>query len=382
MKKLLLTACLATASVAGMAADDINGRDGFYGQVNLNNFDPDSVRGIEDNDGWGVGLGYLFTENWALELNYDESHHTIGTVLGGEVGRDSVGADLFYNDTNWIGNSVTHPFIKLGYGEYNLKYNGPFSTPTTEPALRALEDEDFVRVGLGLQHYFSDNFFARVGYDFLRAEENDAMWYFGVGGFFGNTHRAAAPAPVKPPVKAPKDSDGDGVIDANDRCPGTPAGAAVDSYGCPLDSDGDGVYDYQDACPNTAAGVQVDAKGCEVKAAEKVVIDMRLNFDTNKYAIKPEMVSEIAKVAEFLRQFSNVNAEIRGYTDSVGSAKYNQGLSERRANSVVSYLVSNFGIDASRLNGVGFGESNPIGDNATAEGRALNRRAEANLESK
>ncbi|MRX27776.1 OmpA family protein [Kangiella sp. HZ709] len=385
MKKLLVSACLLSASFAGFAGEgEIKDRDGFYGQFNINNFDPDSERGIVDNDGWGTGFGYLFNSNWALELNYSESNHTLSNfVFGGEVELDTVGIDVFYNDTNWIGNLTTHPFIKLGYGEYNLDYQGPFADPAIEPALVAFENEDFTRVGLGVQHYFSDNFFARAGYDFLMAEQDDTMWYVGVGGFFGNTHRDSVAAPVKAPATAPKDSDGDGVIDANDRCPGTPAGARVDANGCPVDSDGDGVYDYQDACPNTAAGVKVDAKGCEVvEAAEKVVIDMRLNFDTNAYAIKPEMVSEIAKVAEFLGQFSNVNAEIQGHTDSVGSASYNQGLSERRAKSVADYLVNNFGIAASRLSAVGYGEARPIADNGTAEGRALNRRAEANLESK
>ncbi len=380
MKKLVLGACLLSASVAGFAGEgEVKDRDGFYVHMGINNFDPNSDRGVKDEDGWLAGIGYLFNKNWGLEANYSENVHTVPGLFGSQAELDTVGLDLIYNDTNFIGNVNTHPFLKLGYGEYNLDFDAPYDA-ATGAALIDFENEDYIKAGLGLEHYFTDNFFGRVGYDVFLAEEDDSQWYVTVGGFFGNTHRNNATAVVKEPEVAPKDSDGDGVIDANDRCPGTPAGTKVDAYGCALDSDGDGVLDNQDACPNTPAGAKVDEKGCQIQ--EKVVIDMRLNFDTNKYAIKPEMVSEIAKVAEFLRQFSNVDAEIQGHTDSVGSAKYNQGLSERRAKSVVDYLVANFGIEASRLSGVGYGEARPIADNATAEGRALNRRAEANLESK
>ena len=123
-------------------------------------------------------------------------------------------------------------------------------------------------------------------------------------------------------------------------------------------------------------------KKIKIEPKEEVVVDMRLNFDVDKYAIKPEMVSEIAKVAEFLRQYPSVNAQIQGHTDSTGSNQYNQGLSERRANSVKDYLINNFGIDGSRLSAVGYGEERPIADNSTSDGRALNRRAEAHAETK
>jgi outer membrane protein OmpA-like peptidoglycan-associated protein len=71
------------------------------------------------------------------------------------------------------------------------------------------------------------------------------------------------PAPAQP-AAAPKDADGDGVVDAQDKCPNTPAGAKVDAKGCELDSDGDGVVDRLDRCPNTPAGRKVNAQGCEL----------------------------------------------------------------------------------------------------------------------
>lgn len=379
MKKLLLAASLMAVTTAGFA-NDVKDRDGFYGVAELVETDFDVARNVSDKASGRIALGWMFNKNWAVEGNYSymndlEKFASSWDMGTGPTDIEAYGLDLIYNDTSWLGNTTTNPFFKLGMGKYDAKPH-----PWTWPASQ-IEDSEYVKVGLGVQHFASKNLFLRAGIDFIDGSNefsDDKQFYVGLGYFFGTTHGAAL-APVKTP-EAPKDSDGDGVIDANDRCPGTPAGARVDSYGCPLDSDGDGVYDYQDACPNTPAGAKVDSKGCRVQLEEKVVIDMRLNFDTNKSAIKPGMVSEITKVAEFMRQYPDVSAEIQGHTDSIGAASYNKKLSQRRADSVVNYLVNNFGISAARLSGVGYGEDRPIADNATAEGRAQNRRAEAHLE--
>ncbi len=79
--------------------------------------------------------------------------------------------------------------------------------------------------------------------------------------------------------------------------------------------------------------------------------------------------------AETLRECPNIRTEVEGHTDSVGTDVYNQALSQRRAESVMSYLISH-GISSSRLEAKGLGESNPIADNSTEDGRALNRRVE------
>ncbi len=385
MKKLIIGACLLSASVAGFAGEgEVKDRSGAYGMINWTNADFDVARNLGDQDTFGTNIGWMFNKNWAIEGHYayfDDLDKTGSRdePLTGRFDLESYGVDFLYNDTDWLGSTTTSPFLKFGLGRYNVDAGGgasPYLIPSQ------LEENEYIKLGVGIQHFASKHAFVRAGVDFLDGDTDfgdDKLLYVGFGYFFGSTEYDS-PAVVKEPVKAPKDSDGDGVIDANDRCPGTPAGARVDSYGCPLDSDGDGVYDYQDACPNTPAGAKVDEKGCRVKLEEKVVIDMRLNFDTNKAAIKPGMVAEISKVAEFMRQYPDVNAEIQGHTDSVGAASYNKSLSQRRADSVVNYLVSNFGIAASRLSGIGYGEANPIADNSTAEGRAMNRRAEAHLE--
>ena len=177
----------------------------------------------------------------------------------------------------------------------------------------------------------------------------------------------AAPAPE--PVYV-SDSDGDGIPDDRDRCPGTPAGVNVDVNGCPLDSDGDGVTDDRDACPGTRPGVSVDAKGCEVF----------LKLESAQFAYNSAQLTQGARLvldqaAYDLRQSPNKQVEVAGHTDSRGSEDYNVKLSQRRALSVTEYLIKQ-GIDSQRLTVRGYGESQPIASNDTDAGRAANRRVE------
>jgi OOP family OmpA-OmpF porin len=207
---------------------------------------------------------------------------------------------------------------------------------------------------------------------------------------------------AKAMVKERPDSDGDGVYDDKDLCPGTPAGVFVDKNGCPLDTDGDGVYDYKDKCPGTPRGVRVDATGCPYPAALKdsdgdgVSDNMDkcpdtpkgakvnavgcwvltgLLFDTNKWDIKPRFYPILDEAVEVLKRNPDLKVKIEGHTDSVGSARYNQQLSEKRARAVMEYLVKQ-GIKRERLSAEGYGLTRPIASNLTPEGRAQNRRVE------
>ncbi|WP_428607113.1 OmpA family protein [Sedimenticola sp.] len=177
------------------------------------------------------------------------------------------------------------------------------------------------------------------------------------------------------------DSDGDGVTDDKDKCPGTPRGAPVDASGCPLDSDGDGVPDYLDKCPGTKAGAKVDKDGCEIMMKpmakmEKVVIDNILLFDFDSAELKSGSADVLNNsYAKFKNNDAVKSVIVTGHTDSMGSEAYNQGLSERRANAVRDYLISQ-GADASKLQARGAGESQPAFTNDTKAGRAMNRRVE------
>lgn len=192
------------------------------------------------------------------------------------------------------------------------------------------------------------------------------------------------------------DVDLDGVPDSSDWCTRTPAGTRVGSNGCaageiaaacdkapaPMpakvvpvamaddDGDRDGVPDKKDRCPNTPRGVEVDAKGCA--EVGKVVLK-GVNFATGSARLKPESHATLRSVADAMKANPKLEVEVRGYTDSVGDEAKNKSLSERRAEAVKVFLVSE-GIDSDRLSTRGFGEADPVDTNDTADGRANNRR--------
>ena len=163
------------------------------------------------------------------------------------------------------------------------------------------------------------------------------------------------------------DTDGDGVYDYLDKCPGTPAGVKVDRSGCPLDTDGDGVYDHLDKCPGTPQGAKVDSRGCWVLKG--------VYFDTAKLDLKPESSSILDEVVSVLKKNPSLKVEVQGHADNRGLKRYNQKLSENRARSVMGYFISR-GIGRGRLSAKGYGITQPAATNATPEGRAMNRRVE------
>jgi iron complex outermembrane recepter protein len=197
----------------------------------------------------------------------------------------------------------------------------------------------------------------------------------------------------------PADSDGDGVTDDKDRCPGTPAGTRVDANGCEADSDGDGVADSKDQCPNTPAGVKVGPNGCEVDSDGDGVVDSldkcpdtakgdRVDangctfkeeiklpgvvFETNSADLKIESNPILDGAVATLKRYPDIVVEVAGHTDSVGSDAYNLALSKRRAEAVMKYLADN-GV-TNKMTARGYGERQPIASNANDAGRAQNRR--------
>jgi len=200
----------------------------------------------------------------------------------------------------------------------------------------------------------------------------------GVKTGYGECWNAVGGTAGAPPCVAPMtdgDADGDGVPDSRDRCPNTPKGAPVDADGCPLDSDGDGVPDYKDNCPGTPAGAKVDPKGCEIMADVTIQTTVE-HFDFDSANLKPAMEAALDDVAaKVAASKGDEMLEIVGHTDSTGPDAYNQGLSERRAQAAADYLAGK-GISPSNMTVKGMGESAPVADNATREGRAMNRRVE------
>ena len=154
-------------------------------------------------------------------------------------------------------------------------------------------------------------------------------------------------------------------------CPDTPIGVAVDEYGCPkvsnTDSDGDGVLDDRDECPYTPKDAIVDNRGCWVVKG--------VQFDYKKWDVKPQFNSNLDNVENILKKNPELIIRIEGHTDDIGSMEYNLNLSSKRAQSIKDYLVGK-GIDEWRITTTGLGYTQPIADNESPEGRALNRRAE------
>jgi len=119
------------------------------------------------------------------------------------------------------------------------------------------------------------------------------------------------------------------------------------------------------------------AEAPKVVVTEPVSIKLDILFDTGKSVVKPKYHNEIKKVADFMKQHPDAKMEIQGHTDNVGGAAFNQKLSQARADSVMKYLTTKFGIAKDRLTAVGYGETKPIASNATKAGKQQNRRVQA-----
>ena len=200
------------------------------------------------------------------------------------------------------------------------------------------------------------------------------------------------------------DSDKDGVLDKDDRCPNTPSGNSVDKDGCTLlnDADNDGVPDNLDQCPNTAPGIKVDKRGCEIDSdgdgvpdsrdkcpdtSKDFVVDgfgcpqtanLNIHFESGKYDIDDALLQQLETFALFLKENEGYQVVIYGYTDSSGDPQANKALSQNRAKAVKEGLIR-LEINETRLTFIGMGDENPIADNATPQGRAKNRRIEVEL---
>lgn len=141
------------------------------------------------------------------------------------------------------------------------------------------------------------------------------------------------------------------------------------------DQDGDGVTDDKDRCPDTPRGTRVDAFGCPLKE----VIELKgVHFEYNSYALRPDSFPVLQEAVKVLQRYPELRVEVAGHTDYNNTVAFNQILSDRRAKTVKDYLVAQ-GVDGARLTPRGYSELQPIADNTTEEGQALNRRVELKI---
>jgi hypothetical protein len=182
----------------------------------------------------------------------------------------------------------------------------------------------------------------------------------------------------------PGDSDGDGVFDGLDRCPLTPAGATVDALGCPGDADNDGVLDGLDRCPDTKIGTPVDAGGCPTEPApapvdsmsvERVWIIPGATWPLRGSTLSPAALPVLDSVIGALKSDPKAVAEVNGFAQDRLVPTDNTRLSQRRADAVRSYLVTQ-GIEVTRVTAIGRGSQTLIVSDTTEAARTTNRRVE------
>lgn len=186
----------------------------------------------------------------------------------------------------------------------------------------------------------------------------------------------------------PSDTDGDGVFDGIDVADDTPPGALVDERGQHYDTDGDGIFDGLDLCNDTPRGATIDADGCAEDPVEdsflrgNPIVVQDIAFENGTDEIDPLSYHHVNKVARLVEHWTGnderpLRVELGVFTDGTGSAEANLRLSQRRADNVRRYLLENFfGMGANNLVAKGYGETRPIADDNTSEGRALNNRLE------
>lgn len=325
---------------------------------------------LETDNLLGLGVGYRFDSPWGIEFTHQTLETGFDTAALGDAEVDLWRLDGLYH---FKSDTEVSPFVSFGYGKSDYDFD-----------LIGDEEENQFNIGAGVKWFITDNAALRGDFKLYEGNEEDAVESaisLGIHFALGGTTRASrvsepsVPVSRAAPAAVDGDSDGDGVRDSADRCPGTARGVEVDSRGCPRDDDGDGVLNADDKCPGTTnRRAQIDADGCYVKLMRRQDITLNVEFDFDSAAPRNEHAAQVERVADFMVQFPDSKVVMEGHTDSQGDATYNQGLSERRARTIADMLIEKFGINKSRVSSKGFGESKPIATNDTKAGRQLNRR--------
>ncbi len=337
MKKQLIAAtaaaCFSLAGIATPAAAEVpitlKGGVGYW-------FFDHEVHGYEteDTETPFVGMEYVFDDNWAAEVLFADADTNFKDGPDADVTTWQLGGRYYWG--SYIGEPMrVRPYLALGGGQIKFDAQNQFDDVDTT-----------VNGGGGVRWMLSD----RVGMDVegraVHSTDNNETDYLvsaGLNIYLGKVaHVGVAAACV--------DTDGDGVCDDKDRCPGT------------------------------ATGTRVDVDGCPLPVAEVASIKLKVNFAFDSTKVEERYFTDLKELADFLTRFSDLQVNVEGHTDSVGSETYNKNLSQRRAQAVVDVLVNQHGIARSRLEPIGFGESQPVASNDTAAGRAENRRVMATLE--
>lgn len=365
MTRNKIALALIAALAAGSAAAEHSYDDRVTISAKAGMAFADTDRNTDDGFYWGVGIGKFFTEKLSLDLEYDNYGMDFERSGGVSWENQALGLTGRYHFGEYNPEAF-RPFVGLGLGyvEHDIGLGSP-----NQPVIRDTDSNNlFFQIGTGFTRSLTGRVSLRgeIGYrydmdgDSLADQDEFGDWLasFGLTIALGPDldHGPAPVATDDTPAPAPRAAD-----------PAPPA--------APADGDRDGVVDADDRCPDSRAGQAIGPDGCPVQVA----IDLRgVNFDFDKSNLRPDAIDILDQAVTVLKQYADVQVEVAGHTDAIGTDAYNQGLSDRRAAAVREYLIAN-GIAAERLRSAGYGESQPIDSNDTAEGRARNRRTELRI---
>ncbi len=340
-KHMLALVALSSVSFLPMAQADEVVDDRFYIAPYGTFIQPGGDRNMNSGWGGGLGVGKMIDEHFNVELK-GFYQNLSGDNGNGNADYEGGEAEVQY----YIMRDKFSPYTVLGLGGMNTRLNGTNAASFIGEA------------GAGFTYEVSDNFLIRsdVRYRYNQNFNANQALQAGTNEYHDMVVNLGFVVPLGPKPVAP-------VAVAEAPAPTPVADCST------MDDDHDGVNNCDDRCPDTLPGVPVSIKGCWI-------VDVKFDFD--KYNIRPEFFANLDNAAQKIKEHPEKAIEVQGHTDNVGSFKYNQRLSERRADAVKKYLMEGSG--RSDLTSRGFSFSQPIDTNETEQGRANNRRVQLEIE--
>jgi len=392
---------------------------GVLNQTNIFGFNRDGFDKIKNNVGYSAYIKNQISPSFGIKAQYlgGKVAGSDRNALPGQISEfetktpwsAAISGEFILANTNWrFINSIVKPYVSIGLGALNFETKTVTSVVTTTAKS---ETKLYVPLDLGFKFAITKGINIDLGYQLNWANQkfdgkaggqykNDLFSYahagleFALGGserpYLGNSNPVAT---LVNDYTAKYDellAERNALVAANKELKSQINDINMDL----LDDDGDGVANKFDKCPGTPAGVAVDGSGCpivvknETKVIEKIIITeedkavvaeaiKNLEFDLGKASIRPTSYASLDRVAALLIE-KNFKLRLAGYTDNTGSMQTNMRLSRERAEAVKNYLVSK-GANPNNISAAGYGPNDPIASNATPEGRQLNRRVEFTL---
>ncbi|RFZ94278.1 OmpA family protein [Mucilaginibacter conchicola] len=370
--------------------------------------------------GYGAYIQKQFLPGFALQADFlrgqlsGENGRAVGTIAAGSSYTTKLDwsaalkANFTLANINWYNHKgAIQPYISAGAGYAGYKVTTQDASGNTLASSNGTSKEWFIPVGLGFKFNLGSgvnldlgyqvNFVQTDNFDGLNVGGNDRFSYAHIGLEFALGSSKKPQLATYNPVNSMRTEylwknqqlqaqvDAEKAANAQLRSDLDATNANVAKL--TVDSDGDGVIDLNDKCPNTPAGTKVDGSGCPLAKPVVVVTEedrrvvkdaiSNLEFDLGKATIREKSFASLDRVARLLVD-KNFSLKLAGHTDNTGSKDLNMRLSKDRAEAIKTYLVEK-GANASRIEATGYGQLQPIASNKTAAGRQQNRRVEFTL---